>query len=164
MTMLIGGTWQAAANGRTEDVTSPFDGTVTGTVPLAGPDDVRAAVDRAESGFISVQRVIPHPAVAADFLDALVPKVEAITTGDPGSLDTTMGTLITTDEAERVEETIRRAVDEGARLLTGGGRDGAIVAPAAVAGVDPRSAVAEMTDVKTVILHGRPWRRRKDRR
>ena len=89
MEMLIGGTWQPAASGRTEDVTSPFDGTVTGTVPVAGPDDVRAAVNRAESGCISVQRVITHPAV--------------------------------------------------------------------VAGVDPRSAVAEMTDVKTVILHGRPW-------
>ena len=92
---------------------------------------------------ISVQRVITHPAVAADFLDALVPKVEAIRTGDPGSPDTTMGTLITTDEAERVEETIRRAVDEGAKLLTGGGRDGAIVAPAVVAGVDPRSSFSQ---------------------
>jgi glyceraldehyde-3-phosphate dehydrogenase (NADP+) len=92
---------------------------------------------------ISVQRVITHPAVAADFLDALVPKVEAIKTGDPGSPDTTMGTLITTDEAERVEETIRRAVDEGAKLLTGGGRDGAIVAPAVVAGVDPRSSFSQ---------------------
>ena len=92
---------------------------------------------------ISVQRVITHPAVAADFLDALVPKVEAIRTGDPGSPDTTMGTLITTDEAERVEETIRRAVDEGAKLLTGGGRDGAIVAPAVVAGVDPRSPFSQ---------------------
>src|SRR6266704_1337027 len=92
---------------------------------------------------ISVQRVITHPAVAADFLDALVPKVEAITTGDPRSADTTMGTLITPDEAERVEETIRRAVDEGAKLLTGGGRDGAIVAPAVVAGVDPRSSFSQ---------------------
>src|SRR5437773_8443968 len=76
---------------------------------------------------ISVQRVITHPAVAADFLDALVPEVEAIRTGDPRSADTTMGTLITADEAERVEETIRRAVAEGAKLLTGGERDGAIV-------------------------------------
>ena len=46
MKMLIGGTWQAAANGRTEDVTSPFDGTVVGAVPVAGPDDVDAALDR----------------------------------------------------------------------------------------------------------------------
>ena len=40
---------------------------------------------------ISVQRVITHPAVAADFLDALVPKVEAIRTGDPRSADTGHG-------------------------------------------------------------------------
>jgi glyceraldehyde-3-phosphate dehydrogenase (NADP+) len=92
---------------------------------------------------ISVQRVIAHPAVAADFLDALVPKVEAIRTGDPGSPDTTMGTLITADEAERVEETIRRAVDQGAKLLTGGEREGAIVSPAVVAGVDPRSPLSQ---------------------
>jgi glyceraldehyde-3-phosphate dehydrogenase (NADP+) len=92
---------------------------------------------------ISVQRVITHPAVAADFLDALVPKVEAIRTGDPGSPDTTMGTLITVDEAERVEETIRRAVDQGAKLLTGGEREGAIVSPAVVAGVDPRSPLSQ---------------------
>ena len=32
---------------------------------------------------ISVQRVITHPAVTGDFLDALVPRVAAIRTGDP---------------------------------------------------------------------------------
>src|ERR1700759_1568672 len=53
MKMLIGGTWQAAASGRTEDVTSPFDGTATGTVPVAGPDDVQAALDRAEAGAVT---------------------------------------------------------------------------------------------------------------
>ena len=74
---------------------------------------------------ISVQRVITHPAIGADFLDALVPKVEAIRTGDPRSEKTTMGTLITAAEAERVERSIHRAVTEGAKLLTGGERDGA---------------------------------------
>ncbi len=88
---------------------------------------------------ISVQRVITHPAIGADFLDALVPKVEAIRTGDPRSEQTTMGTLITAAEAERVEQSIRQAVTEGAKLLTGGERDGTIVSPAVLAGVDPRS-------------------------
>jgi len=92
---------------------------------------------------ISVQRVITHPAVAADFLDALVPKVEAIKTGDPGFPDTTMGTLITAAEAERVERSIRDAVARGAKLLTGGERDGAIVSPAVLAGVDPRSPFSQ---------------------
>jgi glyceraldehyde-3-phosphate dehydrogenase (NADP+) len=92
---------------------------------------------------ISVQRVITHPAIEADFLDALVPKVEAIRTGDPRAGQTTMGTLITAAEAERVEGSIRRAVDDGAKLLTGGERDGAIVSPAVVAGVDPRSPFSQ---------------------
>ena len=59
---------------------------------------------------ISVQRVITHPAVGPDFLDALLPKVEAIRTGDPRSAETAMGTLITATEAERVTGSIRRAV------------------------------------------------------
>ena len=92
---------------------------------------------------ISVQRVITHPAVGVDFLDALVPKVEAIRTGDPRSEETTMGTLITAAESERVERSIRQAVTEGAKLLTGGERDGAIVSPAVLAGVDPRSAFSQ---------------------
>jgi acyl-CoA reductase-like NAD-dependent aldehyde dehydrogenase len=92
---------------------------------------------------ISVQRVITHPRVTADFLDALVPKVEAIRTGDPSSPDTTMGSLITTTEAERVEQAIADAAAGGARVLTGGQRDGATVAPAVVADVDPASPFSQ---------------------
>jgi acyl-CoA reductase-like NAD-dependent aldehyde dehydrogenase len=88
---------------------------------------------------ISVQRVITHPRVNADFLDALVPKVEAIRTGDPSSPETTMGTLISAAEAERVQRAIADAAAGGARVLTGGQRDGATVAPTVVADVDPAS-------------------------
>ncbi|MFL6250371.1 MAG: aldehyde dehydrogenase family protein [Actinomycetes bacterium] len=92
---------------------------------------------------ISVQRVITHPRVNADFLDALVPKVEAIRTGDPSSPDTTMGSLITTAEAERVERAIADAAAGGARVLTGGQRDGASVTPTVVADVDPASPFSQ---------------------
>ena len=64
---------------------------------------------------ISVQRVIAHPAVSGDFLDALVPKVQAIRVGDPSSPETGMGTLITTGEAERVRQSIAAAAAAGAR-------------------------------------------------
>jgi acyl-CoA reductase-like NAD-dependent aldehyde dehydrogenase len=92
---------------------------------------------------ISVQRVITHPAISGDFLDALVPKVKAIRTGDPASTDTTMGTLVSLEEAQRVEKSIADAVAGGARLLAGGDRDGAIVAPAVVADVDPASPFSQ---------------------
>jgi len=92
---------------------------------------------------ISVQRVITHPEVTADFLDALVPKVRAIRTGDPSSPETTMGSLITTAEAERVERAIAQAGADGARVLTGGERDGTVVTPAVVADVDPNSPFSQ---------------------
>ena len=92
---------------------------------------------------ISVQRVITHPDISADFLDALVAKVEKIKFGDPSSADTAMGTLITAAEAERVEKSIHAAVDAGARLLTGGEREGAVMSPAVIADVDPASPLSQ---------------------
>ncbi|MFV0460977.1 MAG: aldehyde dehydrogenase family protein [Actinomycetales bacterium] len=88
---------------------------------------------------ISVQRVIAHPSITADFLDALVPRVQAISTGDPASPETTMGTLISEQEATRVHRMIREATEAGARVVTGGDREGAIVTPTVVADVDPGS-------------------------
>ncbi|HXV93577.1 MAG TPA: aldehyde dehydrogenase family protein, partial [Pseudonocardia sp.] len=74
-----------------------------------------------------------------DFLDALVPKVAAIRTGDPSSPDTVMGTLITEGEARRVQQAISEAAGAGAEVLVGGERQGSVVSPAVVAGVDPNS-------------------------
>lgn len=88
---------------------------------------------------VSVPRVITDPGVTGDFLDALVPKVRAIRTGDPVSPDTTMGTLISTGEATRVQQAISAAAAAGGEVLVGGERTGAVVAPTVVAGVDPSS-------------------------
>ena len=92
---------------------------------------------------ISVQRVVAHPRISGDFLDALVPKVKAIRTGDPSTSETTMGTLISVAEAERVERAIADAATAGARVLVGGERDGAMVTPAVVADVDPASPFSQ---------------------
>ncbi|WP_445183237.1 aldehyde dehydrogenase family protein [Pseudonocardia sp. Cha107L01] len=92
---------------------------------------------------ISVQRVITHPAINGDFLDALVPKVKTIRTGDPASAETSMGTIISTSEAERVERAIAAAARNGARILTGGERNGSVVEPTVVADVDPASPFSQ---------------------
>ncbi|MFC9353978.1 aldehyde dehydrogenase family protein [Arthrobacter sp. NPDC057013] len=112
---------------------------------------------------ISVQRVIVDRRVEADFLDALVPKVEAIAVGNPKEADTRLGSLISEEEAIRVHSSIGEARHSGAKVLTGGDRDGAVVTPAVVAGVDPRSplsrnelfgpavAVSAATDIESAI-------------
>ena len=91
---------------------------------------------------ISVQRVIVDRRVEADFLDALVPKVEAIAIGNPREAETRLGSLISEEEATRVYSSINEARYSGAKVLTGGDRQGAVVTPAVVAGVDPRSPLS----------------------
>ena len=69
---------------------------------------------------ISCQRVFVDRRVYGDFLDILTPKVQALTVGDPFAAETKIGPLVRSAEAERVVSWIREAVDQGARLLTGG--------------------------------------------
>ena len=47
--LLIGGQWTAARSGETEEVRSPFDGSVVGEVPTAGPAGRRARPGRRPS-------------------------------------------------------------------------------------------------------------------
>ena len=86
---------------------------------------------------ISVQRVLVADEVYGDLVDALTPLVEGLRTGHPLDDGTTLGPVISETEAERVERTIRAAVDGGATLLAGGEREGAVVAPTIVGDVDP---------------------------
>ena len=84
---------------------------------------------------IAAQRIIVEESIREDFLSVLIPKVEAITIGDPLAEDTMVGTLVTESEAIRVESAIQRVVADGARLLTGGERSGTLMTPAIVDGV-----------------------------
>jgi acyl-CoA reductase-like NAD-dependent aldehyde dehydrogenase len=91
---------------------------------------------------ISTQRVLAAGRVYADFIAALTPKVEALTTGDQLDERVRMGPMVREADARRVEEWIREAVDGGARLVTGGQRQGAVHAPTVVADVKPSMRIS----------------------
>ncbi|MFE5630850.1 aldehyde dehydrogenase family protein [Streptomyces sp. NPDC056470] len=59
--LFIGGTWAAAADGRTREIRCPADGTLVATVDEAGPKDAAAAVAAAREAFDSG----PWPATPA---------------------------------------------------------------------------------------------------
>jgi acyl-CoA reductase-like NAD-dependent aldehyde dehydrogenase len=48
--LLIGGQWTAARSGETEEIRSPYDGSVVGEVSTAGLADVELAPAAAEHG------------------------------------------------------------------------------------------------------------------
>ncbi|MGH8088313.1 MAG: aldehyde dehydrogenase family protein [Stenotrophomonas sp.] len=71
---------------------------------------------------VSTQRIFVHNAIADDFTQALIARVEKLRTGDPTFKDTEVGPLIQPREAGRVAEWIDEAVRGGAQLATGGKR------------------------------------------
>ena len=91
---------------------------------------------------ISAQRVITDRRVYSDFLDALVPKVDAITVGNPLDAATKMGPMIRERDAVRVKSWIDEAAATGARVVRGGGHRGTLFEPTILADVDPRMRVS----------------------
>lgn len=85
---------------------------------------------------ISPQRVVVVGSAEA-LLERLVPAVAAIRIGDPLDDATQLSAMVSVAEAERVERTIRDAVGAGAQIVTGGQREGAVMAPTVVVGVRP---------------------------
>jgi len=86
---------------------------------------------------VSVQRVLVHQQVYGDFMDALKPKVEAIPVGDQMQDDTRLSTMVSLQEAERVDQWLQEAVGQGASLVTGGERNGSVIAPTILADAKP---------------------------
>ena len=111
-------------------------------MPDADLDKVAAAV--ASTGYanagqvcISTQRVLTASRVYDDFLAALRPKVSALKVGNQLDPSVQIGPMIREKEAARVDEWVRAAVASGARVVTGGTRQGAMYAPTIVADVKP---------------------------
>ena len=111
-------------------------------MPDADLDRVAAAV--ASTGYanagqvcISTQRVLTASRVYDDFLSALRPKVSALKVGNQLDASVQIGPMIREKEAVRVDEWVREAVASGARVVTGGTRQGAMYAPTIVADVKP---------------------------
>ncbi len=85
----------------------------------------------------AVKRMLVHEAVAAAFTEAVVEKTRAWRWGDPTDPHTEMGTVIDEAAARLFESRVQAAVAQGARLLVGNQRDGALYAPTVLDHVRP---------------------------
>ncbi|HEY8048988.1 MAG TPA: phosphonoacetaldehyde dehydrogenase, partial [Ramlibacter sp.] len=77
----------------------------------------------------AVKRMLVHECVAAKFTEAVVEKTRAWTWGDPRDAKVDMGTVIDEAAAQLFESRVNEAVSQGARLLAGNRREGALYSP-----------------------------------
>lgn len=89
----------------------------------------------------AVKRLLVHEAVAGRFTEQVVEKTRTWTYGDPMDRASDMGTVIDTPAAQLFESRVNEAVAQGARLLTGNRRSGALYSPTVIDGVLPQMAV-----------------------
>lgn len=72
-----------------------------------------------------------------EFVQKLTESMTGMTPSDPSSDDTTLGPLSSVAAAERLEQQVEQALSSGARLVAGGGREGAFYKPAVIADITP---------------------------
>ncbi|MEM7166867.1 MAG: aldehyde dehydrogenase family protein [Planctomycetota bacterium] len=76
---------------------------------------------------IGVQRILIHESIYDETKARLITATEALRKGDPRDEETFIGPMISEKEAARLDSWIQEAVTKGAKLLCGGGRDGAML-------------------------------------
>ena len=90
----------------------------------------------------AVKRILVHETVAAKFTDLVVEKSKAWSFGDPSNAQVDMGTVIDEAAARSFEARVAEAVSQGARLLVGNQRTGALYSPTVIDRVRPGMTVA----------------------
>jgi len=112
-----------------------------GDIDLAVGRIVYGAFAHAGQSCISVQRVFAHEEVFDAFQAALLKKVDALTVGDPSDPSVDLGGVIDDEAAERIAAWLDEARAAGAKVLTGGGRQGRVFEPTVLTEVDPELKV-----------------------
>jgi len=91
---------------------------------------------------ISVQRLLVHDAVYAEFRDRFVDATKALEVGDPRDPSTIAGPVIDDGAAERIVAWVDEARAAGASVLTGGTREGRLVQPTVIEDAAPELKVS----------------------
>lgn len=100
-----------------------------GDLDRAAPRIANSAFRRAGQACTSTQRLFVHRRVLEPFVEKFVAAAEKLRAGDPWDPETAIGPMISESEAARAEDWIKQAVAQGARIVSGGQRQGALLSP-----------------------------------
>jgi acyl-CoA reductase-like NAD-dependent aldehyde dehydrogenase len=124
-------------------------GNATPVIVTADADVEAAAAAMAANAFsfagqscISVQRLYVERPAYDRFVEAFLPRVEALKVGDPADEETDVGPVIDEDARERILEWIAEARDGGADILTGGEQLDELIQPTVIANASPELKVS----------------------
>jgi aldehyde dehydrogenase (NAD+) len=92
----------------------------------------------------AIKRILVQESIADDFVNALVISTDKLRAGDPYDEKSDLGTVIDVEAAKRIERRVQGAIQEGARLLCGNQRVGALYTPTVLDGVKPEMELVRL--------------------
>jgi succinate-semialdehyde dehydrogenase / glutarate-semialdehyde dehydrogenase len=112
---------------------------------LLGTDDLDEAVTAAAEARLdntgqscnAAKRFIVVDDLYDDFLAKFKEELEGAKPGDPTAEDTAVGPLSSQTAADRLEDQVKRAIENGAEVVVGGKRDGNFFEPTILTGIEP---------------------------
>ncbi len=91
---------------------------------------------------ISIQRIFLQEKIYDRFMKGFTEATQKLKMGDPLEEDTDVGPMINIGAAEQTEEWITEAVEKGARVVTGGKRNGSMFEPTILENVKPELRIS----------------------
>jgi succinate-semialdehyde dehydrogenase/glutarate-semialdehyde dehydrogenase len=112
---------------------------------LLGTDDLDEAVTAAAEARLdntgqscnAAKRFIVADDLYDEFLEKFKEQLREAKPGDPTAEDTAVGPLSSQTAADRLEDQVKRAVENGAEVIVGGKRDGNFFEPTILTGIKP---------------------------
>jgi succinate-semialdehyde dehydrogenase / glutarate-semialdehyde dehydrogenase len=100
-------------------------------------DAVAARLDNTGQSCNAAKRFIVADDLYEPFLEKFTAAMAATKAGDPTSEDTAIGPLSSKTAADRLEDQVKRAIDQGAKVAVGGTRDGNFFEPTVLTDIGP---------------------------
>jgi succinate-semialdehyde dehydrogenase / glutarate-semialdehyde dehydrogenase len=118
---------------------------------LLGTEDVDGAAQAAAEARLdntgqscnAAKRFIVVDELYDEFLEKFREKLAGAKQGDPTAEETEIGPLSSQTAAERLEEQVKKAVENGAEVLVGGKRDGNYFEPTILTGIKPGAEASQ---------------------
>jgi succinate-semialdehyde dehydrogenase / glutarate-semialdehyde dehydrogenase len=98
---------------------------------------VAARLDNTGQSCNAAKRFIVADDLYEPFLEKFTAALTAVKPGDPTSADTAIGPLSSNTAADRLEDQVKRALDQGATVVAGGGREGNFFEPTVLTDITP---------------------------
>jgi succinate-semialdehyde dehydrogenase / glutarate-semialdehyde dehydrogenase len=102
-------------------------------------DAAAARLDNTGQSCNAAKRFIVVDDLYEPFLEKFTAAMTAVKPGDPTSSDSEIGPLSSTAAADRLEDQVKRAIDQGAKVVVGGGREGNFFEPTVLTDIAPNN-------------------------